>query len=160
MQATARLHENSIRLDEPVRSLLRQKDSELWSISADATVYDAIKMMSEKHVGCLLVLSGKQLSGIVTERDYARKVVLQGRASNQTHVRDIMTNPVLFVRQDDTLDHAMRLMTNRRIRHLPVLDGEQLAGIVSIGDLVRWLVEAQQQTIRQLQEYIEGAYPR
>jgi CBS domain-containing protein len=159
MQATATLRDNSIRLDEPVRSLLRRKDSHLWSISADATVYEAIQMMSDKHIGCLLVLSGGRLAGIVTERDYARKIVLQGRASHQTHVRDIMSKPVLFVRMEDTLDHAMRLMTTRRIRHLPVFDNEQLVGIVSIGDLVRWMVDAQQWTIRHLQDYIEGTYP-
>ena len=160
MQATATLREGSIRLDETVRSLLRQKDSTLWSISADATVYDAIQTMSDKHVGCLLVLSGGRLSGIITERDYARKVVLQGRASHQTHVRDIMTKPVLFVRQEETLDHAMRLMTTRRVRHLPVCDGEQVIGIVSMGDLVRWLVDTQDRTIRHLHDYIQGTYPR
>lgn len=160
MQATATLHESSVQFDEPVRSLLRQKDSALWSISADATVYEAIQVMSEKHIGCLLVLSGGRLSGIVTERDYARKVVLQGRASHQTHVRDIMSKPVQFVREDETLGHAMRLMTTRRIRHLPVFNCEEVTGIISIGDLVRWLVDAQQRTIRQLQDYIVGSYPR
>lgn len=161
MQATATLRETSIRLDEPVRSLLRQKDPALWSISAAATVYEAVQLMSDKHIGCLLVVTGGLLTGIVTERDYARKVVLQGRSSHQTHVSEIMSKPVLFVRDDDTLDHAMHLMTMRRIRHLPVYNNaDELVGIVSIGDLVRWLVDTQQRTIRHLHDYIEGSYPR
>jgi CBS domain-containing protein len=105
------------------------------------------------------VLSGGHLTGIVTERDYARKVVLMGRASQQTRVRDIMTKPVLFVREEDTLDSAMRLMTSRRLRHLPVLRGDDVAGVISIGDLVSWLIDAQQQTIEHLRGYISGAYP-
>src|SRR5215213_1442620 len=112
MQVSMALSEPSVRFDEPVRSLLRKKSAgknspDVWSISPEATVYEAIQMMSEKHIGCLLVLTGGHLTGIVTERDYARKVVLMGRASQQTRVRDIMTKPVLFVRQDDTLDSAM-----------------------------------------------------
>jgi len=160
MQVAFALREPSGRMfDEPVRSLLREKSPVIWSISPDATVYEAIHQMSEKHIGCLLVLSGGHLTGIVTERDYARKVVLQGRASHQTRVREIMTKPVLFVREEDTLDDAMRLMTGRKLRHLPVLRDNDVVGIVSMGDLVRWLVEAQQRTIQQLQGYIEGLYP-
>ena len=105
------------------------------------------------------MLSGGHLTGIVTERDYARKVVLMGRASQQTRVRDIMTKPVLFVREDDTLDDAMRLMTARRLRHLPVLNGDDVVGVISIGDLVSWLLDAQHQTIQHLQGYINGTYP-
>jgi CBS domain-containing protein len=115
--------------------------------------------MSEKHVGCLLVLAGGHLTGIVTERDYARKVILQGRNSQLTRVRDIMSMPVLFVREDDSLEHAMELMTTRRIRHLPVMRNDDLVGVVSIGDMVRWILEAQGKTIRQLQGYIDGNYP-
>ena len=159
MQVATALREPSIRFDEPVRSLLRQKGSAVWSINPDATVYEAIHMMSERHVGCLLVLSGGRLTGIVSERDYARKVVLMGRASHQTRVRDIMSKPVLFVREDDTLDDAMRLMTARRLRHLPVLRGEDVVGVISIGDVVSWVLDSQQQTIRQLQGYINGDYP-
>jgi len=159
MQVAFALSEPSVRFDEPVRSLLRKKSPVVWSISPEGTVYEAIHLMSEKHIGCLLVLSGGHLTGIVTERDYARKVVLMGRASQQTRVRDIMTKPVLFVHEHDTLDDAMRLMTTRRLRHLPVLNGDDVVGVVSIGDLVSWLLEVQQKTIRQLQGYIEGSYP-
>jgi CBS domain-containing protein len=159
MQVAFALREPSVRFDEPVRSVLRQKSPVIFSISPDATVYEAIHQMSERHVGCLLVLSGGHLTGIVTERDYARKVVLQGRASHQTKVREIMTKPVLFVREDDTLNEALQLMTTRRIRHLPVLRDNDVVGIVSIGDLVSWLLEAQSRTIQQLQGYIEGLYP-
>jgi CBS domain-containing protein len=153
------LSEPSVRFDEPVRSLLRKKSPVVWSISPEGTVYEAIQLMSEKHIGCLLVLSGGHLTGIVTERDYARKVVLMGRASQQTRVRDIMTKPVLFVREGDTLDDAMRLMTSRRLRHLPVLHDDDVAGVISIGDVVSWVLDAQQRTIQQLQGYINGSYP-
>lgn len=159
MQVTMTLSEPSVRFDEPVRSLLRKKSPVVWSISPEGTVFEAIQLMSEKHVGCLLVLSGGHLTGIVTERDYARKVVLMGRASQQTRVRDIMTKPVLFVREDDTMDGAMRLMTSRRLRHLPVLHGDDVVGVISIGDLVSWLIDAQQQTIEHLRGYINGSYP-
>lgn len=159
MQAAIAFSEPSVRFDEPVRSLLRHKGSAIWSISPEATVYEAIHLMSEKHIGCLLVLIGGHLTGIVTERDYARKVVLMGRASHQTRVRDIMTKPVLFVREDDTLDDAMRLMTSRRLRHLPVLRDDEVVGIISIGDLVSWMISSQQQTIRHLEGYIVGRYP-
>ena len=159
MQVAFALSEPSVRFDEPVRSLLRKKSPAVWSISPEGTVYEAIHLMSEKHIGCLLVLSGGHLTGIVTERDYARKVVLMGRASQQTRVRDIMTKPVLFVHEQDTLDHAMRLMTSRRLRHLPVLNGDDVIGVISIGDLVSWLLAAQHQTIQHLQGYINGSYP-
>jgi CBS domain-containing protein len=159
MQAAFALSEPAVRFDEPVRSLLHKKAPALWSISPEATVYEAIRLMSEKHIGCLLVLSGGHLTGIVTERDYARKVVLMGRASQQTKVREVMSKPVLFVREDETLDGAMRLMTARRLRHLPVLNGDDVVGVISIGDLVSWMISVQQQTIEHLRGYINGSYP-
>jgi CBS domain-containing protein len=159
MPATATLREPGLRFDEPVRSLLRQKGSVVWSIAPDATVYQAIEMMSDKRIGCLLVMVGGRLSGIVSERDYARKVILMGRSSQQTQVREIMSKPVLYVTPEQTLDDAMRLMTTRRIRHLPVLEGETVLGLLSIGDLLNWILTAQQHTIRQLHNYIAGQYP-
>lgn len=159
MHASPALREPALRFDEPVRSLLQQKGNTVWSIAPDATVYQAIELMSEKRIGCLLVLVGGHLAGIVSERDYARKVILQGRSSQQTKVREIMSKPVMFITQDQTLDEAMRLMTTRRIRHLPVLDGDDVRGVLSIGDLVSWMVDAQQQTIRHLRSYIDGDYP-
>jgi CBS domain-containing protein len=159
MQSAPALRETAIRFEEPVRSLLRQKGSSVVSIAPDATVYRAIELMSEKRVGCLLVMAGEHLAGIVSERDYARKVILMGRSSQQTLVREIMSKPVLFVTPEQTVDEAMRLMTTRRIRHLPVLEGEDVIGVISIGDVVNWIVTSQQNTIQHLHNYIAGQYP-
>jgi CBS domain-containing protein len=117
-------------------------------------------MMSEKQVGALVVLSEAKVTGIVSERDYARKVILQGKSSKQTLVRDIMSSPVVFVTPDTTVDECMRVMTDRRLRHLPVLEGERVAGMISIGDLVKWIISAHEQTIHDLHSYIAGTYPR
>jgi CBS domain-containing protein len=157
MQATAQ--SQSIDLHEPVRSLLAQKGNELWSIPSEATVYEAIEYMSKKHVGALVVLRAGRLTGIVTERDYARKVILKGRQSRETLVREIMTAQVFCVTLDQTIGECMQLVTSRRIRHLPVLEGDRVVGMLSIGDLVNWIIGAQEQTIRHLHNYIAGAYP-
>jgi CBS domain-containing protein len=157
MQATAQ--SRAVDLHESVKSLLAQKDQAVWSISPEATVYEAIERMSEKHVGALVVLSAGHLAGIITERDYARKVILKGRQSRETHVREIMSAPVLVVTPDRTIAECMQLVTSRRIRHLPVMDGDCVIGMVSIGDLVNWIITAQEQTIRHLHNYIAGAYP-
>jgi CBS domain-containing protein len=159
MQATASTLERGIDLQEPVRYLLRQKTRALWFTSPEATVYEAIEQMSQRHVGALAVLSAGKLAGIITERDYARKVILQGRHSKETQVRDIMTTPVLFVTPETAVGESMRLMTTRRIRHLPVMEGDNVTGMLSIGDLVNWLVTSQDQTIRHLTGYITGKYP-
>jgi len=159
MQSAPAVHEYAARFDEPVRSLLRTKGRNVWSIGPDETVFRAIELMSEKQIGCLVVLSGGQLAGIVSERDYARKVILKGRSSQQTCVREIMTSPVLFVTPEKTVADSMRLMTNRRVRHLPVLEGDTVIGMLSIGDLVNWVITSQQQTIRHLHNYIAGNYP-
>jgi CBS domain-containing protein len=139
-----------------VRHLLESKAPEIFAIGPDQPVLDAIKLMAEKRIGALLVMQAGKLVGIVSERDYARKVVLQGRASATTPVRDIMTSDVMSVRLVDTADHCMQLVTNRRIRHLPVLDGDAVLGVVSIGDLVKAVIEDQQVEIDQLQDYIVG----
>jgi CBS domain-containing protein len=136
--------------------LLDHKGHEVHSLAAGASVIDAVRSMADHHVGALLVMEGTRLAGIVSERDYARKVVLQGRSSATTPVRDIMSAPVVTARPDDTVDHAMRLMTDRRIRHLPVLQGDKVVGVVSIGDLVRSIIDAQRSTIEALQSYIQG----
>jgi CBS domain-containing protein len=159
MQAAPATIDSGIRFDEPVKTLLRQKPHAVYSISPDAMVYEAIEQMSEKHVGSLIVLSAGRLSGIVSERDYARKVILKGKHSQNTPVSEIMSTPVLFVTPEQTLDECMRLMTSRRIRHLPVLEGETVVGMLSIGDLVNWIISSQEQTIRHLQSYIAGSYP-
>ena len=159
MQSATVSAKSAIEFDEPVRSLLRQKGSAVWSVSPEATVYEAIEQMSEKRIGALAVLMAGKLTGIVTERDYARKVILKGRQSRETKVREIMSSPVLFVTQDHTIDECMRLMTARRIRHLPVLEGENVVGMLSIGDLVGWIINSYEHTIHHLQSYINGSYP-
>lgn len=157
MQATAQAE--VIDLHGTVRSLLAHKDQTLWSISPDASVYEAIESMSEKHIGALVVLGEGHLAGIITERDYARKVILKGRQSRETQVREIMSAPVLFVTPDQTIAECMQLMTSRRVRHLPVVEGHRAIGMLSIGDLVNWIISAQEQTIRHLHNYIAGSYP-
>ena len=136
--------------------LLDHKGHEVHAVAAGASVIDAIRSMAENHVGALVVMDGSRLAGIVSERDYARKVVLQGRSSATTAVREIMSSPVVTATPADTVDHAMRLMTDRRIRHLPVLQGDKVVGVVSIGDLVRSIIDAQRSTIEALQSYIQG----
>lgn len=136
--------------------LLDHKGHGVHAVAAGASVIDAIRSMADNHVGALLVMEGSRLTGIVSERDYARKVVLQGRSSATTAVREIMSSPVITATPEDTVDHAMRLMTDRRIRHLPVLQGNKVVGVVSIGDLVRSIIDAQRSTIEALQSYIQG----
>ena len=137
-----------------VRQLLEGKSADVFSIRPDAAVIDAIRMMAEHRVGALLVMEGARLAGIISERDYARKVVLQGRSSKDTPVRDIMTAQVVTVAPADSTERCMELVTNSRIRHLPVLDGDQVVGVLSIGDLVKAVMEMQRQDIDQLQRYI------
>lgn len=139
-----------------VRHLLESKAPEVFAIGPDQPVLDAIKLMADKRIGAVLVMHAGRLIGILSERDYARKIVLQGRSSADTPVRDIMTGDVVSVRLTDTADHCMQLVTNRRIRHLPVLDGEAVLGVISIGDLVKAVIEDQQVEIDQLQDYIVG----
>ncbi len=136
-----------------VRQLLDAKPAEIVSIGPDAPVIEALRRMAEREIGALLVMEGPALVGIVSERDYARKVVLQGRASKDTPVREIMTAQVRTVAPTDSVEHCMQLVTDRRIRHLPVLDGGRVVGVLSIGDLVKAVIEEQQQTLDQLQRY-------
>ena len=140
----------------PISSLLHHKTSTLWNIAPEATVFDAIKLMAEKNIGALIVLSGGKLAGIFTERDYTRKVALHGKNSKQTQVLEIMPKDIVTVRLDDTVEHCMKLMTENRVRHLPVLDGEKVVGIISIGDLVNWIISTQNAAIEQLEQYIAG----
>jgi CBS domain-containing protein len=139
-----------------VRQLLDRKGRELFSIAPGAAVLEAIRMMAERHVGALLVLQGDELSGIVSERDYARKVILLGRSSADTPVRDIMSTPVLTVQPEATVEKCMQLMTEHRVRHLPVVEGRRVVGMVSIGDLVKAVIADQQQQIEQLESYIHS----
>jgi CBS domain-containing protein len=140
-----------------VRHLLDNKGREVWSVDADSPVLEAIRVMAERHVGALPVMRGGALVGVVSERDYARKVILMGRSSADTPVSQIMSAPVVSVAVDDTVRHCMELMTERRIRHLPVLGpGQAMVGMISIGDLVRAVIEEQQTTIEQLEKFISG----
>ena len=137
-----------------VRQLLEGKAPGVYAIGPEAPVLEAIRLMAEKRIGALLVMQAGAMAGIVSERDYARKVVLQGRSSRETPVRDIMTADVVSVRLDDTAQRCMSLVTDRRIRHLPVLEGGHVVGVVSIGDLVKAVIEDQQHELDQLQRYI------
>jgi CBS domain-containing protein len=139
-----------------VAQLLQNKGHEVWSVGPDASVFVAIQLMAEKQVGALLVLDGQRLVGIVSERDYARKVILQGRSSQSTPVREIMTDTVFYVRPEQSIEDCMALMTAKRIRHLPVLAEERLLGVVSIGDIIKALLAERDVRIEQLEQYITG----
>jgi len=147
-----------MRVLDPVLFILRKKGSDVSSLPPDATVYSAMQTMAEKDIGAVLIVDQDQLVGIVSERDYARKVILLGRGSKDTLVSEIMASPIV-IGPDCSVDEAMRLMTTNRIRHLPVVCDGKILGIVSIGDLVNWIAFAQDQTIEQLEHYIEGKYP-
>ena len=138
-------------------NILKSKhDPSVYSVPPETTVFEAVKLMAEKSMGALLVMQDERIVGIVTERDYARKIALMARSSKDTAVRDIMTAKVMYVRPDDTSQHCMALMTENRLRHLPVMDGERLLGMLSIGDLVRDIIAEQKYVIEQLEHYISG----
>ncbi len=147
-------------LHDRVGFILSLKGRQIWSVPPEASVYEAIELMSEKSVGALPVIdeSGR-LVGMLSERDYARKVILKGRHSRQTPVREIMTSPVITATPEDTVDKCMQIMTERRIRHLPLVERDRMVGIISIGDLVKWIISAQEATIKHLHGYITGQYP-
>ena len=142
-----------------VAHILKAKpDRSVYKIAPAASVFDAVRMMADKGIGALLVMEGETIIGIITERDYARKIVLMGRSSKETPVREIMTSPVMYVRLDQTSEECMALMTENRLRHLPVLDGRTLIGLVSIGDLVKDIISEQRIVIEQLTHYIMGEH--
>ena len=141
-----------------IRDILSYKGGNVWSISPNSTVFQAIQLMAEKNIGALLVTESGKLIGIVSERDYTRKVALKGRSSKETSVRDILSGNLIQVTPDHTVEECLRLMTEHRVRHLPVLDGDKILGVISIGDLVNNIISAQHSTISQLETYITG-YP-
>jgi CBS domain-containing protein len=139
---------------QTIRKILSEKGNEIWSTTPGATVYEALQIMAEKDVGALPVLNGEKLVGIFSERDYARKVILVGKSSKKTLVKEIMTPHVVYATSDMTSEQGLTLMTAKHIRHLPVIDGDDLTGMVSIGDLVRSIISEQKETISQLEQYI------
>ena len=148
-----------MKLQDTVRSVLDQKGGTVWSIAPEASVYEALQIMADKEIGSLLVLSAGKPVGVLSERDYARKVILKDKASRHTKVSEIMSAPVIWVTLSHSVDDCMRTMTTHRVRHLTVMDGDKVAGVVSIGDLVNWIISAHEETIDQLHNYISGKYP-
>ena len=149
----------AMEMTDQIRSVLKLKGDHVWSVRPRVSVYEAIATMSEKQVGALPVMEDGRLVGIISERDYARRVILKGRSSKDTQVAEIMTSPVIYVGPQETVEGCMRIMTANRVRHLPVVEYEKVVGIVSIGDLVNWIISAQADTIQQLHSYITGKYP-
>jgi CBS domain-containing protein len=143
----------------PISSILTNKTSALWSIAPEASVFEAIKLMAEKDIGSLVVMSGGKLAGLFTERDYTRKVALQGKTSKETSVGEIIPIKVVTITPEDSVEDCMRLMTEHRVRHLPVVESDQVVGIISIGDLVNWIISAQKAQIEQMEQYISGSVP-
>lgn len=141
-----------------VKELLRAKGDSVWSIDPSASVYDAIAMMAEKNIGALLVMDVDQVAGVLSERDYARRVVLAGHSAANTQVREVMSSRVIFVKPSDTVEQCMELMTDKHFRHLPVMEAGKLLGLVSIGDLVKAVIKEQKSVIGQLENYITGSY--
>jgi CBS domain-containing protein len=148
-----------VKLNEPVELILKRKGFQVHSIAPDVTVYEALQKMAAEDIGALVVISGTDIVGVFSERDYARKVVLKDRSSREMQVHEIMSTPVLTVAPMTTIDECMFFMTSKRCRHLPVIDGQTLVGLVSIGDLVNWIMSAQDLAIHQLENYITGKYP-
>jgi CBS domain-containing protein len=144
---------------DTIDAVIKHKGTHVWTIPSTATVFEAIRMMADKNIGALLVTTGGKLEGMFTERDYTRKIALHGRSSKDTLVREVVSDTIIAAAPDDTIEACMRLMTDNRIRHVPILDGDRVVGIVSIGDLVNWIIRAQTHAIEQLESYVTGQYP-
>jgi CBS domain-containing protein len=147
-----------MKITAPISEILRGKANQVWSIAPHAKVFDAIALMAEKNIGALPVVEAGRIIGILSERDYTRKVILHGKSSRETTVREIMTSPVTTVGPATSIDACMQLITQRRIRHLPVVADGRLTGMISIGDLVNWIISAQSAALEQMENYIHGGY--
>ncbi len=145
--------------NDPVRSVLHSKGWRVYSVPPETSVLTAVRMMADKDVGALTVIEQETLVGLFSERDYARKIILQGRVSRETLVYEVMTSPPITVTPEESVDQCMQIMTRNRVRHLPVVENDRVIGILSIGDLVNWMITAQAETIGQLHSYIAGSYP-
>jgi CBS domain-containing protein len=141
-----------------IEAILAQKGTETFSITPDATVFDAVALMADKNVGALLVVKDGKLVGMISERDYTRKVMLRGKRSRETQVHEIMSSDLAVVNSREPVENCLRMMTDKRVRHLPVLDGETIRGVISIGDLVKWVIATQSAAIQHLEMYISGGY--
>jgi CBS domain-containing protein len=141
-----------------IKELLKKKSGDIWSISPQTSVYQALELMAQKEVGALLVIENDKLVGIFSERDYARKIILKGKASKETAVSELMTTSVYYVTPDNTLEEAMALMTSKHIRHLPIMNQGKLSGIVTLGDVVKKIISEQKLTIDELENYVTGGY--
>ena len=160
MQAFTLIADSEVHFEEPAALLLPNcQEPAGWSISPEATVYEAIEQMSQNHVGALVVMSAQRLDGIISERDYARKVILKGRNSRETRVHEIMSKSVYYVNPETSIAACMRLMTSHHVRHLPVVAGDGVVGMISMGDLLGWIINSHEQTIHHLENYIKGTYP-
>jgi CBS domain-containing protein len=148
-----------VRLHDSVQLILNQKGRQVFTTAPQVTVYEALEMMAERGIGALVVIDGTEPVGVISERDYARKVILEGRSSKETKVWEIMSSPAVTVNPTTTVDECMQRMTEERCRHLPVVEKGNVVGLVSIGDLVNWIIMTQDLTIRQLEDYITGKYP-
>jgi CBS domain-containing protein len=139
-----------------VSNIFQNKSTTIYSVSPDTSVLDALQIMMDKNISALLVMEGAELKGIFTERDYARKIILQGKSSKETKIKDVMTAKLKVINLNSSIDHCMQIMTDKHIRHLPIIDNGKVAGMISIGDLVKFVIEDQKQTIEQLQNYISS----
>jgi CBS domain-containing protein len=148
-----------VEFKDKIGAVLALKGPQTWSVHPETSVYSALEVMAQKNVGALLVIAEKRLVGILSERDYARKLILHGKSSKETLVHEVMSNPVTTVTPEHRVDECMQIMTEKHLRHLPVIESEELKGVVSIGDLVNWIISSQAATIQHLESYIAGKYP-